>query len=103
MGGGQCRRQWERLNIMTKQCGWAPEVTPENWIGVKWSVVVQEDALLLEYHARYGNKWTRISRLIGGRTDNAVKNRYHALKLKRKTKYLTRADTTHSGDSVRRI
>lgn len=75
--GKQCRRQWEKLNIVTKQCGWAPE----------------EDALLLELHARYGNKWTRISRVIGGRTDNAVKNRYHAIKLKRKAKYLTGIDS----------
>jgi len=75
--GKQCRRQWEKLNIVTKQCGWAPE----------------EDVMLLELHARYGNKWTRISRAIGGRTDNAVKNRYHAIKLKRKAKILSGIDS----------
>lgn len=84
--GKQCRRQWEKLNIVTKQCGWAPE----------------EDALLLELHGRYGNKWTRISREIGGRTDNAVKNRYHAIKLKRKARYLTAIDSAKLIDDVRR-
>lgn len=39
--------------------------------------------------------------MIGGRTDNAVKNRYHALKLKRRTKSLTRVDSTQSKDTVR--
>jgi len=51
----------------------------------------------MKYHSKYGNKWTRISKLIGGRTDNAVKNRYHALCLKKKAKYLSRFD---SGDTV---
>lgn len=79
--GKQCRRQWERLNTPTKQCSWTKE----------------EDALLMKFHSKYGNKWTRISKLIGGRTDNAVKNRYHALCLKKKAKYLSRFD---SGDTT---
>ena len=44
----------------------------------------QEDAQLLEGHRRHGNKWTLIAQEIGGRTDNAVKNRFAALEKKRK-------------------
>jgi len=44
----------------------------------------QEDARLLDGHKRHGNKWTLIAQEIGGRTDNAVKNRWAALEKKRK-------------------
>lgn len=40
---------------------------------------------MLELHELHGNKWTFISRTIGGRTDNAVKNRFHALQNKKKS------------------
>ena len=28
---------------------------------------MQEDALLIEGHNRYGNKWTEIAKVVGGR------------------------------------
>jgi hypothetical protein len=46
-------------------------------------VPTQEDAQLLECHRKHGNKWTLIAQEIGGRTDNAVKNRWAALEKKR--------------------
>lgn len=42
-----------------------------------------EDAVIIKSHLRYGNKWSHISKLIPGRTDNAVKNRWNC-KLKRR-------------------
>ena len=40
----------------------------------------QEDAILLVNHAKLGNRWTSISKLLENRTDNAVKNRFASLK-----------------------
>ena len=64
-GGKQCRRRWQNyLNCdNNKQGGWSPE----------------EDEVLMTKHKIVGNKWTEIAKAVGGRTDNAVKNRYAAL------------------------
>eukprot|EP00882_Tetradesmus_deserticola_P011063 GHRQ01011698.1.p1 GENE.GHRQ01011698.1~~GHRQ01011698.1.p1 ORF type:complete len:217 (+),score=85.86 GHRQ01011698.1:376-1026(+) len=70
-GSKQCRRRWKNfINLEErKQGSWTPE----------------EDALLLEGHRQHGNKWTLIAQEIGGRTDNAVKNRWAALEKKKKS------------------
>jgi hypothetical protein len=69
---------------------------------------MQEDAQLLECHKLHGNKWTLIAQEIGGRTDNAVKNRWAALEKKRKESDGYGQQRTYSRDSsdllaVRRI
>lgn len=64
----QCRRRWKNVLTINAKCtGWTEE----------------EDARLIEYHRELGNKWTAISKRFGDRTDNATKNRWHALCRKR--------------------
>ncbi|KAJ9709243.1 hypothetical protein PVL29_000952 [Vitis rotundifolia] len=64
----QCRRRWYTyLNSDFKKGGWSPE----------------EDLILCEAQKIFGNRWTEIAKVVSGRTDNAVKNRFSTLCKKR--------------------
>ncbi|GIL78864.1 hypothetical protein Vretimale_133 [Volvox reticuliferus] len=85
-GSKQCRRRWKNhLNADLKSGGWTAE----------------EDRILMEGHRLYGNKWTEIAKMVGGRTDNAVKNRYAAL-CKRDAKGAQRGGHTRGGRGGRK-
>ncbi|KAF7112315.1 hypothetical protein RHSIM_RhsimUnG0242100 [Rhododendron simsii] len=76
----QCRRRWYTyLNSDFKKGGWSPE----------------EDVLLCEAQKIFGNRWTEIAKVVSGRTDNAVKNRFSTLCKKRaKHEALAKENTT---------
>ena len=44
----------------------------------------EEDNLLTILQRRYGNKWTEISNMLPGRSENSIKNRWHNRKTKQR-------------------
>ena len=67
--GKQCKERWtNHLDPIMKRDKWTPE----------------EDIAALKLFQKYGRKWSKISRLIGNRTDSSIKNRVKSLMNKHK-------------------
>ncbi|GLJ05905.1 hypothetical protein SUGI_0027990 [Cryptomeria japonica] len=47
------------------------------------SITAEEERLIIDLHARWGNRWSRIAESLPGRTDNGIKN-YWKTHLKKK-------------------
>mmetsp|Transcript_22774 Transcript_22774/g.40962 ORF Transcript_22774/g.40962 Transcript_22774/m.40962 type:complete len:224 (+) Transcript_22774:458-1129(+) len=61
--GKQCRERW-----MNSLC---PDVKKGNWTS-------EEDAMIFKLYNKHGPRWSVISKMIEGRTENSVKNRFYS-------------------------
>lgn len=62
--GKQCRERWHNhLLDGIKKGEWTKE----------------EDSIIMTTHAHLGNQWAKISKLLNGRSENGIKNRFYSL------------------------
>ena len=79
--GKQCRERWH--NHLDKA------IDKGEW-------TIEEDKLLLEAHKSKGNRWAEIAKMISGRTDNQIKNRWNSA-LRRELRKLNRLANKQKG------
>ncbi|XP_074271107.1 MYB-like transcription factor EOBI [Silene latifolia] len=82
--GKSCRLRW--LNYLR------PDVRRGN-------ITPEEELLIMELHAKWGNRWSKIAKHLPGRTDNEIKN-YWRTRIQKHTKQVSESsNSSHSRQS----
>ncbi|KAM7276783.1 hypothetical protein ACFE04_018649 [Oxalis oulophora] len=75
---------------------WVNKLRPNLKNGCKFSL--EEERIVIELQAEYGNKWAKIATYLNGRTDNDVKN-FWSSRQKRLARILQNSGTSSSSSS----
>lgn len=60
----------------------------------------EEERILVEAHAKVGNRWAEISRFIPGRTENSIKNHWNATKRRQNSRKMKKKQSDKPQPSV---